>query len=124
MPPFFGPHVIKKVAVAIRHGEVSLLNVADNFLVKLGLEREIKELDRQIKEARRNAAVSVSLEEKLEGQKKIKALEAQRNQQRRSLFEAQDDVDRQREQIIATVEQKLKQQTRIELLFAIRWKLN
>ena len=48
--------------------------------LKLGLEREIKELDRQIKKARRATATALTLEDKLTGQKQINALEAQRNQ--------------------------------------------
>jgi adenine-specific DNA-methyltransferase len=48
--------------------------------LKLGLEREIKEIDRQIKEARRPATAALPLEEKLAGQKEIKVLESQRNQ--------------------------------------------
>lgn len=88
---------------------------------KLSLEREIKEMDRQIKEARRSATASVSLEEKLAGQKEIKALEAQRNHMRRSLFDAQDRIDLQREKLIAQIESKLTQQTRIVKLFLIRW---
>lgn len=90
--------------------------------LKIGLEREIKVLDRQIKEARRAATVALTLEEKLAGQKQIKALEAQRNQKRRSLFDAQDKVDRQREKLIATIEGKLQQQIRLQLLFTIAWK--
>ncbi|MDZ7581227.1 MAG: hypothetical protein U5R30_11550 [Deltaproteobacteria bacterium] len=70
------------------------------MISKIGLECEIKELDRQIKEARRAATTALTLEEKLAGQKQIKALEAQRNQKRRSLFDAQDEVDLQREQLI------------------------
>ena len=89
--------------------------------LKVGLERDIKDLDRQIKEARRAATVAPALEEKLAGQKQIKALEAQRNQKRRSLFDAQDDVDRQREELIAKIEGKLQQQTELIKLFAIRW---
>src|SRR5207248_5106977 len=58
--------------------------------LKVGLEREIKEMDRQIKEARRNATTALTLEDKLAGQKQIKSLEALRNQKRRSLFDAQD----------------------------------
>src|SRR5436190_16309537 len=77
--------------------------------LKLGLERELKELDRQIKEARRAAAVALMLEEKLAGQKQIKALEAQRSQKRRTLFDAQDEVDKQREDLIANIEGKLTQ---------------
>jgi adenine-specific DNA-methyltransferase len=89
--------------------------------LKVGLEREIKELDRQIKEARRAATTALTLEDELAGQKQIRALEAQRNQKRRSLFDAQDELDRQREELIATIEGKLKQRTRTEPLFSVRW---
>jgi adenine-specific DNA-methyltransferase len=91
--------------------------------LKVGLEREIKDLDRQIKEARRAATAALTLEAKLEGQKQIKALEAQRNQKRRSLFDAQDQVDKQREELIAQIEGKLAQVTRLENLFRLRWRL-
>lgn len=91
--------------------------------LKVGLEREIKEIDRHIKEARRAASTALTLEEKLAGQKQIKALEAQRNQKRRSLFDAQDEVDRQREGLIAHIEGKLHQQTELQQLFEIRWNI-
>ena len=91
--------------------------------LKVGLEREIKEIDRQIKEARRAATKALALEDKLAGQKQIKALEAQRNQKRRFLFDAQDQVDRQREELISAIEGKLAQLTRIDVLFMIRWTL-
>lgn len=92
--------------------------------LKVGLEREIKELDRQIKEARRAATTALTLEEKLAGQKLIKSLEAQRNLKRRSLFDAQDQVDKQREELIAAIESKLSQNTRAENLFSIRWAIS
>ena len=91
--------------------------------LKLGLEREIKEIDRQIKEARRAATVALTLEEKLAGQKQIKALESHRNEKRRSLFEAQDKVDQERETLISTIEGKLTQKAAISTLFSIRWTL-
>ena len=91
--------------------------------LKLGLEREIKEMDRQIKEARRAATTALTLEEKLAGQKQIKALESQRSQRRRSLFDAQDQVDKQREDLIAVIEGKLSQKSELKKLFAVRWKL-
>ena len=87
----------------------------------MGLEREIKEIDRQIKEARRAATTALTLEEKLAGQKQIKALEAQRNLKRRSLFDAQDQVDKQREELIEQIEGKLTQQASLDQLFVIRW---
>jgi ERCC4-related helicase len=92
--------------------------------LKMGLEREIKEIDRQIKEARRAATTALTLEEKLAGQKQIKGLEAQRNQKRRSLFDAQDQVDKQREELIAVIEGKLNQTTNMQPLFVLHWVLS
>lgn len=68
--------------------------------LKLGLERAIKDLDRQ-----------------------IKALESQRNEKRRSLFEAQDEVDGQRDGLIASIEGKLTQNRSLTQVLAIRWRL-
>ncbi len=91
--------------------------------LKLGLEREIKEIDRQIKEVRRANTTALTLEEKLAGQKQIKALEMTRNQKRRTLFDAQDDVDNQREKLITEVEAKLQMSIAREHLFTVRWTL-
>jgi adenine-specific DNA-methyltransferase len=91
--------------------------------LKLGLEREIKDLDRQIKETRRAAATALTLEEKLAAQKQIRAIESQRNEKRRSLFDAQDRVDKQRDELIQKIEGKLSQRVTSEPLFLIRWSL-
>lgn len=91
--------------------------------LKMGLEREIKEIDRQIKEARRAATSALTLEEKLAGQKQIKALESFRSQKRRTLFTAQDEVDEKRGQLISVIEHKLIQKGQLQQLFAIRWRL-
>jgi len=89
--------------------------------LKVSMEREIKQLDREIKEARRAATTALTLEDKLAGQKQIKALEAQRNQKRRSLFDAQDQVDKQRDELIAQIEGKLAQTVKAVPLFVLRW---
>ena len=91
--------------------------------LKVVLEREIKEMDRQIKEAKRAATAAVDLQSKLAGQKQVKALETQRNQQRRSLFDAQDEVDRQLDELIAQIESQLEQKSNLQCLFKIRWHL-
>ncbi|MDF0672988.1 MAG: SNF2-related protein [Nitrospira sp.] len=91
--------------------------------LKVGLEREIKEFDRQIKEARRAAVAALTLEEKLAGQKQIKAIEAERGKRRRALFDAQDEIDSRREQLINEIEGKLQQKASSEHLFAIRWQV-
>lgn len=91
--------------------------------LKSGLEREIKEIDRQIKEARRTATTAVTLEVKLEGQKVIKALEATRSTKRRSLFDAQDDIDARRTGLIAEIEGRMEQKVESEALFTLRWSI-
>ncbi len=91
--------------------------------LKVGLEREIKELDRLLKEARRTASVGLTLEEKLAGQRNVKDLEAKRNAKRKSLFAAQDEIEARRDELIRQVEGKLEQKVSIETLFAVRWRL-
>lgn len=91
--------------------------------LKISLERELKDIDRQIKEARRATSQSISLQEKLEGQKRIKQLEATRSQKRRALFDAQDEIDAQRGKLIEELEQNLKQTAKLETVFTIRWRV-
>jgi adenine-specific DNA-methyltransferase len=91
--------------------------------LKVGLEREIKEIDRQIKEARRAATAALTLEEKLAGQKRVKELEAQRNTKRRSLFDAQDQIEAQRESLISDIEGKLVQSATLATQFVLRWEV-
>ncbi|MEO8801805.1 MAG: SNF2-related protein [Rudaea sp.] len=91
--------------------------------LKVGLEREIKEIDRQIKEARRAATAALTLDDKLAAQKQIRALESQRNQKRRSLFDAQDKVDAQRDEMIGKIESRMQQSVASDALFVLRWVL-
>ena len=91
--------------------------------LKISLEREIKDYDRQIKDARRAASSALALEDKLAGQKQIKTFESARAQKRRSLFDAQDEIDHKREQLIADIEGKLTQNASTAEILTIRWKL-
>ena len=91
--------------------------------LKLGLEQEIKEIDREIKEVRRTAATSPTLEEKLSWQKKQRELEGKRSKLRRELFSRQDEVEAQRNDLISQLELQLQQQVEEHMLFAIEWEL-
>ncbi len=64
--------------------------------------------DQQIKEARKGAVAAVSLE-------------SERNSRRRTLFEAQDEIDHKRGELIAQIESKLTQKVKAECLFTICW---
>jgi superfamily II DNA/RNA helicase len=91
--------------------------------LKLGLEQEIKEIDREIKEVRRTAATSPTLEEKLSWQKKQRELEGKRSKLRRELFNRQDEVEAQRNDLISQLEVQLQQQVEERTLFSIEWEL-
>jgi adenine-specific DNA-methyltransferase len=91
--------------------------------LKIGLEREIKEFDRLLKEARRAATAALTLEEKLAGQRQVRELEGKRNARRKSLFAAQDEIEARRDELIRSVEGKLEQRVGLETLFAVRWRI-
>jgi adenine-specific DNA-methyltransferase len=91
--------------------------------LKVGLEREIKDLDRQLKEARRAASAGLTLEDKVAGQRQVKKLESERNDKRRKLFAAQDEIEQRRDKLIASVEAKLEQRVNLEPLLSIRWRV-
>jgi len=91
--------------------------------LKSGLEYELKELDREIKCQKTESKKILKLDEKLKAQKDIKELEKKRNAKRRTLFEAQDEVDSRKEGLIEGVEIRLRQQINSDELFCIRWHL-
>jgi len=91
--------------------------------LKNGLELELKELDREIKFLKTESKKILKLDEKLKAQKDIKELEKKRNTKRRTLFEAQDEVDSRKEELIEGVEARLRQQIRADELFAVRWRV-
>lgn len=103
--------------------EIEKLNLwADD--VKIGLEREISDLDAEIKLRKSEARKLTRLEEKIEAQRLVKDLEKRRSEKRRSLFEAQDEVDAQKEKLFDEVEHTLRQKKATEeILFNIRWRI-
>jgi adenine-specific DNA-methyltransferase len=91
--------------------------------LKTGLERELKEIDREIGEARRDAAAALTLEQKLEAQKAVRALEQKRNAKRRTLFEAQDEIDARRGEMISGIEAQLAARVNREAIMVLRWRI-
>ncbi|MEI8356787.1 MAG: hypothetical protein WCG31_11980, partial [Deltaproteobacteria bacterium] len=62
-------------------------------------------------------------DEKLKAQKDIKDMEKKRKTKRRTLFEAQDEIDGRKEGLIEGVEARLRQLISTSELFAIRWRV-
>lgn len=92
--------------------------------LKLGIEQEIKEIDRQIKDVRRTAASAPTLEEKLSLQKQQRELEAKRTKLRRELFMRQDAIESERNALIDQLESQLQQQVQEQTLFTVAWTLS
>ena len=125
---------LRETEMAVRLGEIDARNACffdeevlklDRWSedLKLSLEHEIKEIDKQIRELRRTSALAQALQDKLAYQKQLRDLERRRSSKRRELFDAQDAIDEQREGLIGKIEMQLKQSSEIQSLFTIRWKL-
>ena len=91
--------------------------------LKLGLEQEVKDIDREIKDTRKTAATAPTLDEKLHWQKRQRELESKRSKLRRELFERQDEIEVQRNSLIDDLELQLKEQVNAIQLFTIEWEI-
>lgn len=91
--------------------------------LKVGLERDIKELDRRIKESRTKSKGAATLADKLAAQKEQRDLEGQRDKKRRDLFDRQDEIQRKRDGLIDELERQLKQKITVSTVLACEWEL-
>jgi len=132
--PTFDLSPIREQLVAARLGEVSQRNAKffdeeveklDRWSddLKVGLEREIKEIDLAIRDARKAGALAATLGEKLEAQRQIKDLEARRKKKRAELYVEQDKVDDRRDGLIGDIEKQLTQNPKVEVIFVARWRV-
>ena len=89
--------------------------------LKYGLEMELKDLDSQIRSLKRESKLAPDLQSKLEMHRQLKDAESERSKKRRQLYEAQDRIDEQKEDLISSVEARLQQKVETEDIFTIRW---
>ena len=88
------------------------------------LETGLKDLDGRIKAAKRESSYATDLQAKLAAQRAIKDLEGERARKRRVLYEAQDEIDTRKDELISGVEARLTQTVSREDVFVIRWHIN
>ena len=91
--------------------------------MKVSLEREITDLDAEIKLRKSEAKKMLQLKDKVAAQRAIKDLEKRRADKRQNLYEAQDEVDARKEELLTKVEKMLEQKVEEKELFTIRWRL-
>ncbi len=90
--------------------------------LKKGLETDIKNLDKEIKQLKRESKKIPVLKAKVKMQRRIKELERKRKEKRMKLYEEQDNIEDRKDKLINNIEKRLKQKTKIDKLFRIRWK--
>lgn len=91
--------------------------------VKSGLEKELRDIDSEIK-LRKSESKKVSrLDEKVRLQRLVKDLEKRRSEKRLNLFQAQDEVDEKKEAILAKVEAMLAQKIEQTKLITFHWRV-
>lgn len=91
--------------------------------MKLSLEKEIKDLDAEIKLRKSEAKKMINLEAKVKAQREIKEMEKKRSDKRKHLYEAQDTIDDRKENLLTRIEKRLKQEVNTTELFTIKWKM-
>lgn len=91
--------------------------------LKLSLEVELKAIEKEIKTRKTEARKITTLDEKVAYQRETANLEKKRNKLRRELYDQQDEIEKQKEELIDKVSAKLKQQIKTDELFTIKWSI-
>lgn len=91
--------------------------------MKLGLEREIQDLNQTIRLMKSEARRADSIEARLVAQREIKASEALLKRKRADLFAEHDRIEEQKDQLTDNLEQLLSLRSKKQNLFTLRWKM-
>lgn len=91
--------------------------------LKKSLEIEIKQLDVEIKTRKTESRKLSDLKAKVAEQREIKKLESTRNEKRKQLFTAQDEIEEKKEGLIDNIEMRMSQEITELELFKIKWEL-
>lgn len=90
---------------------------------RIALDIRIKQLDQEIKEARKAARLLPSLQEKLAAKRALKKLEEERDQLMLDYHEEKKRIDAEEDRLLSQIEAALEITPQRERLFAIRWRL-
>lgn len=89
-------------------------------------EAEIKELEAAIKDAKKalRTATELSMKEKLSEKRKIKSMEASRDEKRLAIFQRRKEIRQEVEDMLDEIADSLDNEAEVEHLFTIRWAID
>ena len=91
--------------------------------LKDGIEREIRDLETEIKAMKREARLAPNLEQKVAQQRVVKEMERKLKEARKQRDQAQDEIEERKDNLIEEIEARLAQAVVRSPLFTIRWRV-
>ncbi len=91
--------------------------------MKVSLEKEIADLDAELKLKKAEVRKAAELREKVTLQREMNDIERKRSEKRRNLYEAQDEIDAKKDRLLQEIEQRLEQKVSVETLFSISFEI-
>lgn len=84
----------------------------------------IIEVSEKIKMVKREKNQASHLEALADLENQLRHLEKKRRQLRQSIFDVEDEISEKRDELFNNIKEQLKQQCKVEHLFAIRWQIS
>ncbi len=89
----------------------------------LAAEEDLKNTKARIAQLKRDARKAVTLQEQDGIQHELSELERKQRRQRQEIFVVEDEIIAKRDELIASLQQRLQEKTHTETLFSIRWQV-
>lgn len=90
---------------------------------RIALDLRIKQLDQEIKVARKASRQLTSFQEKMEAKKALKQLERERDNAMLHYYEEKKQIEQEEDRLLEEVEARLATETRVTELFAVTWQV-
>ena len=87
------------------------------------VEQDLDNIKRQIREKQRLSRHSTTMKEQRDFQEEIAKLDKKKRKMREKIFDTEDQISEKRDKLIAALSGRLKQKTKTDNLFTIRWKV-
>lgn len=91
--------------------------------LKQGIEKEIKQIEREISEIKKNRTQARTLEDAIAFKTQLTALEKKRYEKIKAEHDEHEKIEKKNEELQKSVEKHLKGRQQVEELFKLRWKI-